>query len=59
MKKNKGKYRVVKELPINAMRMEDYANKMDITPQTLYMRVMRGTATFEIVTFHDINFILF
>ncbi len=58
MKRNKGKYRIVEELPINAMSVPAYAAHIDCLPQNIYNMLSRGTAQFEIVIFQGFNFVI-
>lgn len=61
MRKNKrNTYRKVTELPVNAMRVADYAAQYPCNTSYLYklVRENKKVLPFEIVDFHGINFVL-
>lgn len=64
MSKNKrNTYRKVTELPVNAMRVADYAAQWPCNTSYIYKMVSDSikknkSLTFEIVDFHGINFVL-
>lgn len=57
-KKNQGKYRLVDQLPDNAMTVTEYAAQTGLQPTAIYKRIERKTANFEIVIFKTMNFVL-
>lgn len=61
MGKNKhNKYRQVETLPVNAVKVSEYAAKWPCNTSYLYklVRDKKNISTFEIVDFQGINFIL-
>ena len=58
MKKNKGKYREVIELPEGSMSVSNYAAQRECTPPYIYKLWKEGKAKFEIVIFSGTNFII-
>ena len=58
MKKNVGKYREVDKLPSNALTVKQYADKKEVCTSYIYKLVREEKATFEIVVFQTINFIV-
>lgn len=58
MKRNEGKYPVVNKLPKGAMTTKEYAKLHNIHESTIYQRIARGKANFEVVIFFERNFIV-
>jgi predicted transcriptional regulator len=58
MKKNDGKYEVVKTLPKNALTVKEFADKNKFSTSYIYKLVREQKAKFRIVTFQTINFII-
>lgn len=58
MKRNEGKYTVVKKLPPNAMLVKEYANSLDLGEPAIYNRLSRGKADFKIVIYFERNFVI-
>jgi hypothetical protein len=60
MKRKKNKYKIVKELPNEAMKVSDYAKDVrDCNTSYLYQLIREGkNHDFEIVEFKGINFII-
>ena len=58
MKRNTNKYREVTELPPDAKTVKQYASDKGISQTWVYRLLKEGKATFEIVTFQTINFIV-
>lgn len=58
MKSNIGKYQEVTTLPKTALTVKEYAAQLGVTTAAIYKQIERGTATFKIVTFQTINFII-
>lgn len=57
-KSHSRKHREVDTLPKEALRVSEYAKKNGHTTQWVYEATKRGLATFEIVVFKGINFII-
>ena len=52
-------YRIVDELPVDAMRVSEYAAKRDCNTSYIYELIKKGKNTdFEIVIYKGINFVL-
>ncbi len=58
MKANVDKYPKLKELPLGAMTVHDYAIFKGISTAYIYKQIKEGKAAFKIVLFHGINFII-
>lgn len=59
MKQRKHSYRIVEELPANALSVAQYAaNIKDCTTPYIYELWRNNKADFEIVVFKDFNFII-
>ena len=58
MAHNENKYPIIKTLPVNAMTVKEYALSKGITPQYVYVMIQRNKATFKMVLFQGINFII-
>jgi hypothetical protein len=58
MKRNEGKYRLVEQLPDNAMTVTEYATCNNISQSNVYKKIERKTANYEIVIFKTMNFII-
>ncbi len=58
MKRNEGKYEVVKQLPANAKLVKEYAKDNGIGEPAVYNQYARGTAPFKIVIYFERNFII-
>ena len=52
------KYITVNKLPINAIKVSDYAKQINCSHSLLYHRITRKKADFRIVVFQGINFII-
>lgn len=51
-------YPIVDSLPIGAMTVAEYCSMKDISTSVFYMRLKRGTASYRVVVFQNINFVL-
>lgn len=58
MKKNHNKYLEVDSLPPNAMTVKEYAIRKEVTTSYIYKLIKEEKATFDIVVFQTINFII-
>lgn len=58
MKKNLAKYEPIDRLPKNAMTVKAYADEKQISTSYIYKMIREKKATFKIVTFQTINFII-
>jgi len=56
----KNKYRIVLELPANAVKVADYANQWPCNTSYIYklVRDKKNISKFEVVDFQGINFII-
>lgn len=51
-------YRVIDELPADAMTIREYCEKRECTNPYIYQLARDGKANFEIVIFKGINFVI-
>lgn len=51
-------YRIVKELPKDAIKVKEYARQRNIHHSLIYHELKRGKANFEIIQFQGINFVI-
>lgn len=51
-------YPKVDSLPPGAMTVAEYCNLKGITTAVFYMRLKRGTASYKVVVFQNINFVI-
>ena len=52
-------YERVKQLPINAMTVQEYADNINLTTQALYNQIRRNkNISYKIVIFKGFNFII-
>lgn len=58
MKKNVNKYPSVTRLPANAMTVKEYAESKNISTSYIYKQIREKKASFKIVVFQTINFII-
>lgn len=58
MKRNEGKYPIVKNLPKNAVLVKDYAKSLNIGESAIYNQYARKKANFRIVIYFERNFII-
>ena len=54
----KFEYRIVKELPKEALKVKEYADQRAVSTSLIYHELHRGVAKFEMIQFQSINFIL-
>ena len=52
------KYTKVEVLPTGAIKVSDFCKQLNISTSLFYHRIERKVATYIIVVFHDINFVL-
>lgn len=60
MRNRKGKYEVVESLPVNAVKVSEYAKQWPCNTSYIYKLVSKGkhAGRFEIVVFQGINFVI-
>ena len=58
MRQKQKNYPTVETLPVNALTVKEYAASQNITTSYVYVKLQRGKANFQIVTFRGINFII-
>lgn len=58
MKRNEGKYPIVKELPPNAVLVKKYAKTQKVGESAIYNQLARGKAQFDIVIYFERNFVV-
>lgn len=51
-------YPTVDSLPPGSMTVAEYCKSEGISTSVFYMRLNRGTATYKVVVFHNINFVV-
>jgi len=51
-------YPNVDSLPPGAMTVAEYCKSKNISTSVFYMRLNRGTATYKVVVFQNINFVV-
>ncbi len=51
-------YPTVNSLPPGAMTVAEYCKSKNISTSVFYMRLNRGTATYKVVVFQNINFVV-
>jgi len=58
MKRNLGKYKEVEKLPKEAMTVSEYAASNNISQSYVYKMIERNNATYQIVIFKTMNFVI-
>lgn len=51
-------YEIVDTLPANALTVAEYCRVNNISTSVFYMRLNRGTASYKVVVFQNINFVV-
>jgi hypothetical protein len=51
-------YKTVSQLPANAVKVSEYARQQNCHHSLIYHNITRGKATYKIVIFQGINFVI-